>query len=223
MRYPGRKAALSLSEPSGNPCMTGQARWPSPVAARGRHRRLDRVRPQMSPTGAARGRRRLLDLHGAGAGRTANSRWAAATPGSVHGAPAAGCRWRYWRGGRRRGRASDRSGRASRLRCCLTLPGDDEPRDSLDQGVRQVEFGRTGNQRAPPLTVETSDTALNGEGSLSVAHPERHQRRHPIIGHTERLTHMATTATWRQRRSCRRRPRSRLPGGRWPAAKPGTG
>lgn len=41
-------------------------------------------------------------------------------------------------------------------------------RDPLDQGVRQVECARTGDQR---LWVETLNTTPNGKGASCVAHP----------------------------------------------------
>jgi hypothetical protein len=51
----------------------------------------------------------------------------------------------------------------------VTLTGDDEHRDPLDQGMREVECGRIGNLQAPGSAGRGFEHHPNGSGALEVA------------------------------------------------------
>lgn len=66
----------------------------------------------------------------------------------------------------------------------VTLPGDDRHRDPLHKGkgMRDTEYGTTGNQRSPKTEELNVDTTLNSPGAPPVSQPAS---RHPISGHPE--------------------------------------
>ncbi|MFE9940925.1 tyrosine-type recombinase/integrase [Streptomyces hirsutus] len=69
-----------------------------------------------------------------------------------------------------------------------TLTGDDEYRDPLDQGVRQVECGRVGNQQgssADGLRLRTPPSTARGSCPLRPLLSRR--LRHPIGGRAENV------------------------------------
>lgn len=99
------------------------------------------------------------------------------------------------------------------LAAAVTLAGDDEHGDPLDQRMREVEYGRMANQRgtcADELRLRIPPSTARVPRAL------RPRRRHPIGGHSE-------TAHWAIPRQLQTRRTSRHGSERdgWPSIRPG--